>query len=169
MKTVPVDLIFFTAEDREQGRMVSATSADARPPHGRLVATWPPGQFPGDDLPAEIRWSNGDRASVDDYLAHLGDTNFDVRLQDGSTERVYVPGLVADVIFDRAAGTWVLQGCWRTTSLQLPDPNVGDFTIQVMAWALPVRFRLQIHRENTNPPFHEEAPDRRRKAGAQQG
>lgn len=120
--------------------------SDSAPATGRLIATWPPGQSPRDGLPAAIRWSNGDQARIDDYLAHVGDTNFDLRLQDGSTERVYIPGLVADVVFDQAAQTWVLRGPWRTTSLQLSDPNVGDFTIQVMASALPVRFRLRIHR-----------------------
>lgn len=120
--------------------------SDSHPERGRLVATWPRGHFPDDDLPAEIRWSSGHQASLDDYLVHMSDTNFDVRLQDGSTERHFVPGLIADAAYDSAARTWVISGCWRTTSLRLPDPDADDFVIGVMASALPVRFRLRIHR-----------------------
>lgn len=80
----------------------------SHPARGRLIASWQPGQSPEADLPASIRWINGDPASP---------------------------------------RTWVLTGCWRTTSLQVSDPNVDDFALSLMASTLPIKFKVKIHRD----------------------
>jgi hypothetical protein len=71
----------------------------------KLVAKWLPDQDASVDPPHTVIWSDGRPATQEDYLAHLEDTH-SLFVSDKGIELHMFPEIIADVRYDRAAGTW---------------------------------------------------------------
>ena len=113
----------------------------------KLIARWNRGQDPALDAPTDIRWDNGQCATLTDYIHHLDDT-FVFTVQGGGFVRIAFPDVVADVQFDEDMGHWVCQppGQQRIL-LELSNPNVGDDQIIAELYTYPIVYRAIIHRK----------------------
>lgn len=112
-----------------------------------LIATWTPDQDMSIEPPNAVRWSDGTRATHNDYLRHMSDTHTFVGDGESDVERHIFPGIVADVRYDPYSQTWTVRGADVTpTALALTDPKASDDQIVAALYALPVVYRANIIR-----------------------
>lgn len=112
-----------------------------------LIAKWHEADPDRIGLPNELRWNDGSRATLDDYIANLDSTCRTVFPQEPGIERHYFPGLVADVRFDPLGGHWIVTGKGiETTALFLSDPFATNDQIAEEMHSMPMRYKYSIHR-----------------------
>lgn len=112
-----------------------------------LIAEWTPSEDCSMELPRSVWWNDGRPASIDDYIEHSIDTHILRADKSGRIEMHIFPDVVADVVYDRFAGSWVVKDCgFGGWSLGIADPAAKDDQLIASLYTLPVVYRVRIHR-----------------------
>ena len=113
----------------------------------RLTASWKNGNHPSSDAPTSIRWEDGRRGTPADLRAHNRDTYCMTHFDDGTTQMVIYPEIVAEVSYCEFGGCWGLNGDGvETAALHLTDRNATDQQIYSALYSLPTKYRAVIQR-----------------------
>ncbi len=114
----------------------------------KLTATWKVGRDPSVDTPDSIKWEDGRWGTVTELHAHNRDTYLLTHPDDGTTQMVIYPEIVAEVSYCDFGCCWGLKGDGvGTAALSLRDPNATDQQIYSALYALPMKYRVNIKRK----------------------
>jgi hypothetical protein len=112
-----------------------------------LIATWFNPDHDNMGLPHELRWSDGTRASMNDFYANLDSTFRWKFLSPICVEKHCFPDLIATVEYDEVARRWVVTGeNIEPFGLLVDDPNATDEEIDSEMFAGEIVYRFRIVR-----------------------
>ncbi len=112
-----------------------------------LIASWNRHQDMSMELPSSVKWEDGSPATLEDYREHELDTHTFVDEFPDHVEKHMFPNVVAEVVYDSAAGSWVISGRGvRPQSLDLPDPQAKDEEIYSELYTFPIVYKAIIKR-----------------------
>ncbi len=117
-----------------------------RPKADLLIARWSHSQDLTTDRPHQITWANGVAATYQEYLDYTTDTHTWISGPNGMELHIF-PRIVADVRYDRIAGTWVVEGVGPAcVALDVIDPSASDDEIIAAVHTLVVVYKARVHR-----------------------
>jgi hypothetical protein len=113
----------------------------------KLIAEWTTSQDTSVEHPRSVRWEDGRTATLDDYIKHSVDTHVFCEDYPDRIELHMFPDIVADVTYDKFAGSWVVKdagfGGW---SLDIADPEAKYDELIAAVATFPVVYRARIRR-----------------------
>jgi len=112
-----------------------------------LIAVWKSNKDEYYDAPDFIRWANGGKATLADYMKHIGDSHFWVEKGIFGREMHLCPDVVAIVTHDPYGGVWAVKGDGvESMGLDLHDPNASDDRIYAALNTGKWTYRMIVHR-----------------------
>lgn len=113
-----------------------------------LIATWFNPDPENEGPPHELRWGDGTRASMRDYLENVDSTFKFVHLSPICVEQHIFPDIVATVRFDKAAGKWAVSGDGvEPFELFSTNPSATDAEIRLQMFTAETVYRFRIVRD----------------------
>jgi hypothetical protein len=120
-----------------------------------LTARWTENQESPFDPPTTLKWNDGSVGTFDEFMTHLGDTST-LEYRNGGMEMTMFVDVCADVRYDMAAKSWVVDGpLTGPMSLDLSDPLAASDQIESRLSILSVYYRARVHRDSVPAvPLH---------------